>query len=48
MKNVYEVLKISLVLFGEDIITESVTGNFNGEEHVFGSSNSTKAFGENE
>ena len=36
MKNVYEVLEISLVTFGEDIITESIQGTFNGEEQVFG------------
>ena len=36
MKNVYEVLKISIVSFDEDIITNSTTftsGAFNGDEH---------------
>ena len=40
MKNVYEVLEISIVSFDEDIITTSVVttvqGAFNGEEHTFG------------
>ena len=36
MKNVYEVLEISLVTFSEDIITESIQGTFNGDEQVFG------------
>ena len=40
MKNVYEVLKISIVAFDEDIVTSStVNGNFNGEEHEFGNPN---------
>ena len=36
MKNVYEVLEISLVTFSEDIITESVNGTFDGDEQLFG------------
>ena len=36
MKNVYEVLEISLVNFSEDIVTESIPGTFNGDEQVFG------------
>ena len=36
MKNVYEVLEISLVTFSEDIITESIPGTFKGEEQEFG------------
>ena len=40
MKNVYEVLNISIVSFDEDIITTStgtvaVQGTFDGEEHQF-------------
>ena len=35
MKNVYEVLEISVITFGEDIITESIPGNFDGEKHGF-------------
>ena len=38
MKNVYKVLKISIVSFDEDIITNSTTivpGGFNGDEHNF-------------
>ena len=38
MKNVYEVLEISIVSFDEDIITNSTTivpGGFNGDEHEF-------------
>ena len=38
MKNIYEVLKISIVSCDEDIITTSTTvteGTFNGEEHEF-------------
>ena len=38
MKNIYEVLKISIVSFDEDIITNSTTitsGAFNGDEHDF-------------
>ena len=47
MKNIYEVLEISLVNFSEDIVTESAPGTFKGEEHIFGNPNS-KIFGENE
>ena len=36
MKNVQEVLEISLVTFSEDVITESIPGTFNGDEQVFG------------
>ncbi len=39
MKNVYEVLEISVVTFGEDIITESIPGTFNGAQHGFDNPN---------
>ena len=39
MKNVYEVLEISVVTFGEDIITESIPGTVNGTQHGFDNPN---------
>ena len=40
MKNVYEVLEISIVSFAEDIVTSStVDGSFNGKDHGFDNPN---------
>ena len=47
MKNLYEVLEISIVAFDEDIVTSStVNGSFNGENHGFGNPND-RSFGTN-
>jgi hypothetical protein len=44
MKNVYEVLEISIVSFAEDIVTSStVNGNFGGDPHGFTNPNSGPA-----
>ena len=42
MKTNYEILNITLVIFGEDIITNSV--DFNGDNHGFGDPNAKGNF----
>ena len=47
MKNVYEVLEISIVAFGEDIVTSStVNGSFNGDPPSFGNPSNPANFSE--